>query len=132
MSTLDAIETRPQWLSQSIVRVLKLPKELPLRPGVEGMAIGLLRSIEADEIPVPAIWSTSRGTIRIDWEHGGRRVCLSITGHDRYDCRMFDGRGSFPLRTVSAGRLDEMRCLIGWLGYRANGTRKREVPGWER
>ncbi|MEJ7638504.1 MAG: hypothetical protein WKF75_11160, partial [Singulisphaera sp.] len=80
----DTTEPRALWLDGAILRVLGLPKQLPHRDGVRGLAVQLLRSIEADSLPVPSINSTSRGTIRITWEHGRRMLLVSVTGPDRF------------------------------------------------
>ena len=49
----DAIEGRAAWLSAAIGRVLDLTREVRPRPGIEGRTLQLLKSIEADDLPVP-------------------------------------------------------------------------------
>lgn len=118
--TADTAEPRASWLDGAIHLVIKLPAQLPLRDGVQGLAIQLLRSIEADSLPVPAIYSTSQGTIRITWEHGHRMLFLSVTGPDRYRCGRRDGGVSLPVRTIRRNRVEEMRELVSWLDPSAN------------
>ncbi len=116
----DTCEPRALWLDEAIRRVLRLPVGLPLRDGVQVLAIQLLRSIEADSLPVPAIYSTSQGTIRITWEHGPRMLLVSVTGPDRFRCRRIDGFVTLAVRTIRRNRVEEMRGLVSWLVPSAN------------
>jgi hypothetical protein len=87
---------------------------------VQGLAIQLLRSIEADSLPVPAIYSTSGGTIRITWDRGPRMLLVSVTGPDRFRCRRIDGGVNLPVRTIRRNRVQELRELVAWLAPSAN------------
>lgn len=116
----DMVENRPSWLSQATVRILKLPRELPPRPGVEGLAIQLLRSIEADDIPVPSVCVTARGSIRILWEHHDRQLQICVTGPDSYRVARAQCGIPGPTRTVRRNRVDELRSLVAWLFPAAN------------
>ena len=116
----DTAEPRASWLDGAIHLVLRLPAQHPLRDGVQVLAIQLLRSIEADSLPVPAIYSTSQGTIRITWEHGPRMLLVSVTGPDRFRCGRIDGGVTLPVRTIRRNRVEEMRRLMSWLAPSAN------------
>ena len=72
----ETAEPRASWLDGAIRQVLGLPSGLPLRNGVQSLALQLLRSIEAETLPVPAVYSTSRGTIRITWDCGQRMLLV--------------------------------------------------------
>ena len=95
----ETAEPRASWLDGAIRQVLSLPAGLPLRDGAQALALQLLRSIEAETLPMPAVYSTSRGTIRITWDCGQRMLLVSVTGPDRFRCRRMDG-GAHPTRPV--------------------------------
>ena len=116
----DTAEPRASWLDGAIRSVLGLPAQLPLRDGVQVLAVQLLRSIEADLLPVPSIYSTSQGTIRITWEHGPRMLLVSVTGPDRFRYGRIDGGARLPVRTIRRGRVEELRRLASWLAPSAN------------
>ncbi len=120
IGSADTAEPRASWLDGAIRRVLGLPKQLPLRDGVQVLAVQLLRSIEADSLPVPSIYSTSQGTIRITWEHGHRMLLVSVARPDRFRCGRIDGGVSLPVRTIRRNRVEEMRGLVSWLAPSAN------------
>jgi hypothetical protein len=119
----DPAETagpRASWLDGAIRQVLSLPVGPPLREGTQALALQLLRSIEAETLPVPAVYSTSRGTIRITWDCGQRMLLVSVTGPERFRCRRMEGGLSLPLRSIRRDRVEEMRRLVAWLAPSAN------------
>jgi hypothetical protein len=116
----EAAEPRASWLDGAIRQVLSLPAGLPLRDGAQALALQLLRSIEAETLPVPAVYSTSRGTIRITWDCGQRMLLVSVTGPERFRCRRLEGGLSLPLRSIRRDRVEEMRRLVAWLAPSAN------------
>jgi hypothetical protein len=117
---VETAEPRASWLDVAIRQVLSLPSGLPLRDGVQSLALQLLRSIEADMLPVPAVYSTLRGTIRITWDCGQRMLLVSVTGPERFRCRRLEGGLSLPLRSIRRDRVEEMRRLVAWLAPSAN------------
>ena len=116
----ETAEPRASWLDGAIRQVLSLSAGLPLREGTQALALQLLRSIEAETLPVPAVYSTSRGTIRITWDCGQRMLLVSVTGPDRFRCRRMDGGLSLPVRSIRRDRVEEMRRLVAWLAPSAN------------
>jgi hypothetical protein len=126
MSHPDPAIRRSPWLSQALHRIRMMPRAYPLRDGVEGLAIQLLRSIEADDLPVPSIWSHRRGTIRIDWEHHGRMVLVSVVGPEEFIYSLVkNGRFDLP-RSVLRHRPEEMRRIINWIFPAANAVSVRK------
>jgi len=88
------------------------PTQLPLQDGVQGLTIQLLRSIEVDSLPAPAIDSTSQGTIRITWKHGHRMLFLSVMAPDRFLCGRTDGGVTLAVRAIRWNRVEGMRRLV--------------------
>ena len=116
----ETADPQASWLDEAISQVLKVPGGGPLRDGVQLLTVQLLRSIEADSLPAPAIYATKRGTIRITWEHGSRVLLLSVTGMDRFRCCRIDGCITLPVRTIRRNRVEEMRGLVAWLAPSVN------------
>ena len=102
----DTVESRPSWLDGAIRLVLRLPRQLPLRYGVEVLAIQLLRSIEADSFPAPAIYSTSKDD-SYHLEHG-HRCSSSVTGPDRFDA--VGATGASPCPSGPSAETASKRC----------------------
>ena len=127
----DIIENRPAWLSETIVRVLRLPEELPPKAGVEGHTLRLLKSIEADSLPVPGVCVTNRGSIRLVFESGDCELHVFVTGESTFSAvRVLAGR-RFPRTDVRRGRVERLRELVAWLCPGANGSPVQMVAGWE-
>jgi hypothetical protein len=116
----ETAEPRASWLDGAICQLLSLPAGLPLRDGAQALTLQLLRSVEADALPVPAVYSTSRGTIRITWDCGQRMLLVSVTGPDRFRCRRIDGGFTLTLRAIRRDRVEEMRRFVAWLAPSAN------------
>jgi len=116
----ETTELPASWLDEAICQVLKVPGGFPLRDGVQLLAVQLLRSIEADSLPAPAIYATTRGTIRITWERGSRVLLLSVKGIDRFRCCRIDGCITLPIRTIRRNRVEEMRGLVAWIAPSVN------------
>jgi hypothetical protein len=130
MSHPDPAIRRSPWLSQALHRIRMMPRAYPLRDGVEGLAIQLLRSIEADDLPVPSIWSHRRaaigGTINISWTHHGRLVWITVVGPEEFRCVLVrDGR-TVASRSVRWHRPEAMRRLIKWIFPAANAVSVRK------
>jgi hypothetical protein len=126
MSHPDPAIRRSPWLSQALHRIRMMPRTYPLRDGVEGLAIQLLRSIEADDLPVPSIWSHRRGTIRIDWEHHGRMVLVSVVGPEEFIYSLMNDGRVHPARAVRRHRPERMRRIIKWIFPAANAVSVRK------
>lgn len=126
----DAIENRASWLSEACIRVMRLPKELPPGPGVERLALTLLRSVEAECIPVPGVCVTNRGSIRMSFETSTRQLVIFVTGPNSFTAvRSITGNNK-PRVDVTRDWVQEMRMLIAWLCPAANQSPVQMVAGW--
>jgi hypothetical protein len=126
----DATEPRPSWLSEAILRVVRLPKDLPPGPGVERHTLQLLRSIEADSIPCPSSCVTNRGSIRLTFEVGDRSLHVYVTGADTYFVVQMTGYGGLPRVDVYANRVENLRKFVAWLLPGVNQAPVQMVAGW--
>lgn len=126
----DLIATRPCWLSESCVRVMKLPKELPLKEGVERHTLQLLRGIEADDLPVPGVWSTSQGCVHLRWANGLRTLHICVTGPGSYRVGRSRAGRRLAVLEVTRDRILVIRQMVEWLFPAANNSPVQKIEGW--
>lgn len=123
----DTESPRQLWLDMSIRRILGLPKEVRPRPGVEGLAIQLLRSIEADELPVPTVCVTDIGSIRLGWKYRTRTLTVFVRGGGEYRFEISSMGFSKSICIIRKDHVEEMRKLIAWLYPGTNSAHAGEV-----
>jgi hypothetical protein len=126
MSHPDPAICRSPWLSQALDRIRMLPKVIPIRPGVEGLAIQLLRSIEADDLPVPSIRVNAFREVLIAWDHHVRSVTIAVVGPDEFMYTLQHGGRVHPIRSVRRHRPEQMRRIIKWIFPAANAVSVRK------
>lgn len=126
----DLIKTRPRWLSESCLRVMKLPKELPLREGVERHTLQLLRGIEADDLPVPEVWSTSQGYIHFRWDSGLRSLHICVTRPDFYRVGRSRAGRRLVVLEVTQDRILVLRQMVEWVFPAVNASPVQKIEGW--
>jgi hypothetical protein len=126
----DVVEDRPPWLSEAMIRIRKMPRDMPARRGVEGHAVALLRSIEADSIPCPAVCVTDRGSIRLHFTNSHRTLIVFVTGVNTYSVVQVDRDRRLPRVDVYADRVQTLRKFVVWLFPGSNQGTVQMVAGW--
>lgn len=117
---VDLVEPRADWLMQATCKVLALGGRTSLRPGAEGFALQLLRSIEADDLPTPDVSATRRGSVLVAWEKGGRALHLRVGHPSRCVVRRFVGVGWTHPRVIRRDHVEAIRTCVAWLDPAAN------------
>lgn len=112
---MDVVQPPAPWLSKSLDLLSKSRGRRPLIHGAEGLASRLLRSIEADDIPVPAMWADRNGGLIMDWESARGKLTVEVHGADRFRWTWSNAEAHRPWRLVYKDWAWEIRVAIGWV-----------------
>jgi hypothetical protein len=111
---------QPAWQFSALKKLSDLVEEHHsakshhLQPGAQGLAAKLIRWVEVDDLPVPAISVGCSGTIWFQWNYHGRQLKVEIASRQLVFLQVFaDGL----VREIKAARNvpDTCRTLARWL-----------------
>jgi hypothetical protein len=87
----------------------------PLTPAAKRSTVEVIRTLEGEDLPVPAVALCSGGTVQLEWRHNGRELDIDVGKGDEYEYVTCDQAGQ-----VKEGRADryspsELSKLARWL-----------------
>jgi hypothetical protein len=97
---------------------------------VEKLTLTLLRSIEADAIPVPSCCVTDRGSIRLEWKAGNRDLVIFVKDAATFASVRVHCADRKPVEMVTRDHVEALRNLIAWLCPGVNQGTVQTVCGW--